>query len=286
MERSPIDVIGFGTALLAIAVIFLGGGIATESTAGIVLGICQALVATFLFMVGIKERKDGLHWKSSQEIHRNTDQATSQPGTHSGQPSTYTSNPFAVAQQGTSQMSLLQGLGLQGLGFQGQLGLGFQGLGSQSGLGQLGYSTIAGLPFPLPTAQPPRFHIKNDGIKLGEIVAYRCWIIRNGFLYSTAAERAWAPDEIMKAGTHHLREGLGVFAYKEMSLVIQNFGAFIVGEGMAFGSIEIWGEIIEHELGYRAEFAKIRSIDFINDYHTLKPVDLNQLRVLYKVDNK
>lgn len=31
--------------------------------------------------------------------------------------------------------------------------------------------------------------------------------------------------------------------------------------GIVFGAIECWGEVVEHELGYRAEYAKLKSLD-------------------------
>jgi len=50
---------------------------------------------------------------------------------------------------------------------------------------------------------------------------------------------------------------LGVYAFKERS-GISSLGmssAHVVGE------VELWGEIVEHEIGYRAEYARIRSLD-------------------------
>lgn len=124
--------------------------------------------------------------------------------------------------------------------------------------------------------------IKDDGIKVGEIIAYRCWPIKYGFLWSTAAGRAWAPGEPMKAGENHLRDGLGVYAFKEMSRCISEFdNDSRHGEGMAFGTIHIWGEIIEHQHGYRAEYAAIRSIEFVRGRAAL-----SELRSLYKVEGK
>lgn len=109
--------------------------------------------------------------------------------------------------------------------------------------------------------------IKYDGIRAGEIIAYRCWPLQNGFLWSTAAGRAWAPNETMSAQEKHLETGLGVYSFKNMSKVIESFGnpaeRWSHGTFLAFGTVELWGEIIEHEIGYRAEHAKVRSIEFV-----------------------
>ncbi|HEX4919747.1 MAG TPA: hypothetical protein VFV92_03305 [Candidatus Bathyarchaeia archaeon] len=31
--------------------------------------------------------------------------------------------------------------------------------------------------------------------------------------------------------------------------------------GMGYGTVQLWGEVIEHEIGYRAEYAKVKSLD-------------------------
>jgi len=31
---------------------------------------------------------------------------------------------------------------------------------------------------------------------------------------------------------------------------------------LLFGRVKIWGEVVEHEAGYRSEFAKILSLDY------------------------
>lgn len=46
--------------------------------------------------------------------------------------------------------------------------------------------------------------------------------------------------------------------------------------GIAYGTIEMWGEVVEHEFGYRSEFAKVNSID-----DAFGKVDLNALRQKY-----
>jgi hypothetical protein len=45
-----------------------------------------------------------------------------------------------------------------------------------------------------------------------------------------------------------------------------------------FGKVKIWGEIVEHEAGYRSEFAKIVSLDYGG------PELLDKLRKIYRVN--
>lgn len=53
---------------------------------------------------------------------------------------------------------------------------------------------------------------------------------------------------------------------------------------IALGSISIWGEVYEHERGYRAQFARVRSLDCIIDRHSglgHAGAALERLRSLY-----
>ena len=36
---------------------------------------------------------------------------------------------------------------------------------------------------------------------------------------------------------------------------------------LLFGKVKIWGEIVEHEAGYRSEFARISSLDYGDPEH-------------------
>ena len=42
------------------------------------------------------------------------------------------------------------------------------------------------------------------------------------------------------------------------------YGRFgkLLNEPLLFGKVKIWGEIVEHQDGYRSEFGKIASLDF------------------------
>jgi hypothetical protein len=116
-------------------------------------------------------------------------------------------------------------------------------------------------------AQP----IERTGIVLGEVIAYRAWIEKDGFLCSVAADRIWAPGEAMEAAkdfTPHGEDG-GVHAFKERA---GEFEAYVDGATAYYaqysrgvpdilmrrpiiGEVRLWGEVIEHELGYRAQYA-------------------------------
>ena len=46
-----------------------------------------------------------------------------------------------------------------------------------------------------------------------------------------------------------------------------------------FGKVKIWGEIVEHEAGYRSEFGKIVSLDYGD------PILLNKFRRTYGLED-
>lgn len=108
-------------------------------------------------------------------------------------------------------------------------------------------------------AQPPEPKpIPNEGIRAGEIIGWRAWgVDSRGFLKSVSADRIWAPGEDMEGDV----EKAGIHCFKTQSEVLSS--GYSQGSGtVAVGTIWLWGEIIEHERGYRAQFASIRSLDY------------------------
>jgi hypothetical protein len=57
------------------------------------------------------------------------------------------------------------------------------------------------------------------------------------------------------------------------------YGYTSVGdEPLLFGKVKIWGEVVEHELGFRSQFGKIASLDYGD------PVLLERFRGIYRVN--
>jgi len=255
------------------------------------------------------EDKDGIHRGTDQKVHGSATgpSSGSQPtGTSIAAPGTYTINnagntvfgssyPYYGAIGGTSQGSVTshsaqqaayQQMLLKRARLQAQQMMQYQ---NPTYTPYFWSNTVAG-GYSITGTPEPKKKIKDEGIRVGEIIAYRCWPIHNsGFLWSTAADRAWAPGEPMKAGENHLRDGLGVYAFKNMSHCIQEFGnERFYSNGVAYGSVVLWGEIVEHQLGYRAEYAAIRSIEFVRNvpHNKWHPEMTDELRKLYKVEGK
>jgi hypothetical protein len=128
----------------------------------------------------------------------------------------------------------------------------------------------------------PAKPIEDAGIRAGEVTAHRCWRVFEGDRLHSAYKRKheWLPGQPMKGD---VRREYGVHAFKEGPYLQEYIyglhftdaqpGDYIdlwTGEKVtirptpiAVGTIALWGEIVEHEFGYRAEFGKIRSIDKI-----------------------
>jgi hypothetical protein len=55
----------------------------------------------------------------------------------------------------------------------------------------------------------------------------------------------------------------GIYSFRSAIRSSQEYGYYIDPRGpLLFGKVKIWGEIVEHEDGYRSEFGKIASLDF------------------------
>jgi len=103
-------------------------------------------------------------------------------------------------------------------------------------------------------------NIPRGSIKVGEIVAYRIWHIRNNRLCSIAVPCVWEP--VMSCGTGDIDSVGGLFSFKRYGDAV-NVGQCIAPG--AVGTIHIWGEVIEHQIGYRSEHARIIRLDKIYD---------------------
>jgi len=67
----------------------------------------------------------------------------------------------------------------------------------------------------------------------------------------------------------------GIYAYKTKKQCISEFCDWIKLQPIIYGRVYLWGTVIEHEFGYRAEYAKICSLNMIyscinRDYYLRK----------------
>lgn len=138
---------------------------------------------------------------------------------------------------------------------------------------------------------------ENAGITVGEIIAWRSWKVKNGLLTSMYADQhVWAPHEPItgnpsQKGAHH---PVGVHAFKSEKAALEYAMPYRTREltynqhsmqtrvrevvPVVIGRVALWGEVIEHEKGYRAEYAKVHSLDVPLG---ISAEELDRLRALY-----
>jgi hypothetical protein len=137
----------------------------------------------------------------------------------------------------------------------------------------------------------PKPPLKRDGVVAGEIVGYRCWRLKDGLLKSVYQADVWAPGEILAGRELGDWDQRGIHAWKDagskqyheyIRSYLNNYqdtffsNAFLIlggGAGyreprdprpaMVTGTVFLWGDVVEHERGWRAEFARVRSLDWL-----------------------
>lgn len=137
-----------------------------------------------------------------------------------------------------------------------------------------GFGTIK-----LEEPKPPT--IPYAGIRSGEIIGHRAWWVLGDGLYSVAHRFRWEPGATIEGDVNKVVQQYafiwgGIYAYHDvkdpnyikyfqyLKDAIEN--RYIIFDdshalGLALGTVKLWGEVIEHELGWRAQFAKLHSID-------------------------
>jgi hypothetical protein len=99
-------------------------------------------------------------------------------------------------------------------------------------------------------------------IEIGEITAWRLWRLGNdGFVYSPIINLPWRPGEVMRSFPH-LRADDGIYASKTRPQMMWPPSAR-ASWPLVVGRVSLWGTVIEHEKGYRAENARILAFDDI-----------------------
>lgn len=73
-------------------------------------------------------------------------------------------------------------------------------------------------------------------------------------LLAVSTDVLWPPQAVME-DPRSLNTGYGYMAFK--SRVIAEREVY----GSVLGTVELWGHIVEHELGYRAVFARVRTLE-------------------------
>jgi hypothetical protein len=120
-------------------------------------------------------------------------------------------------------------------------------------------------------------------IRAGEIIGWRVWKLFNGLLHSTIVAYTWRPGVFERS---EAKEGgpcnFGYHAFRDKEQAERE--AATHWSPIVVGSIAMWGEVIEHEYGWRSEYAAVRSIiKIIGDFSFLsKQWVLLELREKYR----
>ncbi len=86
----------------------------------------------------------------------------------------------------------------------------------------------------------------------------------------------WYPD---KPASGDVRT-YGIYSFRDVIRSKEEYGYDPGVDGpLLFGKVKIWGEIVEHEAGYRSEFGKIASLD------SGDPELLDKFRKIYRVNH-
>lgn len=134
----------------------------------------------------------------------------------------------------------------------------------------------------LGTAPPP---VEDAGISAGEIVAYRVWEVERGLLKSMVASYVWRPGEIAEG---NVAGGFGLHAFKAEGDAVAAYRE--VGHRV-IGRVLLWGEVIEHERGYRAQYGAVDALLAIISEPSITEMFwrrglLNRLRKTYGVEHR
>jgi len=99
-----------------------------------------------------------------------------------------------------------------------------------------------------PTARPDTSELPLE-TTFGEIIAWRAWKVDGGRLTSPYQDTPWQPGEIMEGGDPFKDHGF--YAHKR----VEHLFAQERENWQVVGTVKLWGNVVEHTEGYRAEFA-------------------------------
>jgi hypothetical protein len=129
-------------------------------------------------------------------------------------------------------------------------------------------SDPAQMPSPVPVSEPSVKPLLERVVTAGEQIGWRIWEVRSdGLLKSYARDNVWQPGVPMQ-GMPQDDGSAGVWAFKDKAQALRKVAdnRYISRftnkvAGYAWGAVLLWGEGIEHQIGWRAEYARIISLD-------------------------
>ena len=100
-------------------------------------------------------------------------------------------------------------------------------------------------------------------IRAGEIIGWRIWRLCNGLLHSVIVSYTWYPGVFERSGIKkdgYCNYNPGYHAFKDKSQAERDTPLLAYWSPSVIGSVAMWGEVIEHQRGWRSEYAAVQSI--------------------------
>ena len=98
-------------------------------------------------------------------------------------------------------------------------------------------------------------------IRAGEIIGWRYWRLRKGLLESVFVPYTWRPGVFERASSNYPGPyNFGYHAFRNIEQAQREAFLFNYCRASVIGSVAMWGEVVEHEYGWRSEYAAVRSI--------------------------
>lgn len=138
--------------------------------------------------------------------------------------------------------------------------------------------------------------LKRDGIVAGEIIGYRCWRVESDLLRSVYQPDVWHPGHVLEGrgledwgirGVHAWKDRNSKYFLEYLRNWLDKTDCKSPRPAMATGTVFLWGDVVEHERGWRAEYARVRSLDWLYPDASMMGREqevLDGLRRKYRVD--
>ena len=98
-------------------------------------------------------------------------------------------------------------------------------------------------------------------IRAGEIIGWRFWKLCNGLLHSVIVPYTWHPGVFERSSSKQGGfKNPGYHAYRDKEQAEREALMYGCWLPAVIGSVAMWGEVIEHEHGWRSEYAAVRSL--------------------------
>jgi hypothetical protein len=98
-------------------------------------------------------------------------------------------------------------------------------------------------------------------ISAGEIIGWRFWTLCHGLLHSVFVPYTWRPGVFERSSSRYCgHNNLGYHAFRDNEQAERETSIQAYWLPCVIGSVAMWGEVIEHENGWRSEYAAVRSI--------------------------